>query len=63
MKAKDRVRVISELEPQDGFSFIGMTGTVRKSFQEGVIIDIDDEFFNGIDLNDLFFEYVELEKI
>ncbi|QNR53898.1 hypothetical protein phiK7A1_110 [Pseudomonas phage phiK7A1] len=63
MKARDRVRVIDELEAQDGFSFIGMTGTVTKSFEDGVIITIDKEFFTGTALNDLFFEYAELEKI
>ena len=63
MKARDRVRVVNELEPQEGFTFVGMTGTVKKSFQDGVIIDIDDTFWDGTDLDDLFFEYAELEKI
>lgn len=63
MKVRDRVRIVHELEPQDGFTFIGMTGTVVKSFQEGVIIDIDNTFWNGTDLDSLYFEYAELEKI
>lgn len=63
MKANNRVRVVREVEPIDGFTFVGMTGTVKKCFPEGVIIDIDDAFFDGTDLNDLFFEYSELEKI
>lgn len=63
MKARDRVRVISELEPQEGFTFIGMTGTVKKSYPDGVIITIDKAFWESLDLDDLFFEYAELELV
>lgn len=64
MKKGDRVQVVKELEPAvDDFTFVGMTGTVKKSYPEGVIIDIDDAFWTGTDLDDLFFEYAELEKI
>lgn len=62
MKARDRVKIIHELEPDDDFTFIGMTGTVKKSYPDGVIVNLDDEFL-GDNGKDLFFEYSELEKI
>ncbi len=63
MKARDRVRIIAENEPQDDFSFIGMTGVVVQAFDDGAIIDIDREFWEETSLNHLFFEYKELERI
>lgn len=64
MKAGERVQVTKELEPAvEDFTFVGMTGTITKCFPEGAIINIDSHFSDGTDLNDLFFEYAELEKI
>lgn len=64
MKAGNRVRVIHELEPDDeeDFTFVGMTGTVKKSYPDGVIVNLDDEFL-GDNGKDLFFEYAEVEKM
>lgn len=63
MKAGNRVQIVSENEPQKDFTFIGMTGVVIQAFDDGVIIDIDKQFWDETSLDKLFFEYNELEKI